>query len=70
MIVKYFKDTDTMYVQFADGEVVETREINENTLIDLDARGNLVGLTIEHASRSAQISEFSFQQIPMSDAVS
>jgi uncharacterized protein YuzE len=64
MNVKYFKDTDTMYVQFADHEVSETREINENTVIDLDDKGNLVSLTIEHASQSAKIAEFSFQQIP------
>lgn len=66
MKVKYFKETDTMYVQFTDAEVAETRDINENTLIDLDAKGNLVSITIEHASLSAKVAEFSFQEIPVS----
>lgn len=66
MNVKYFQDTDTMYIQFMESDVVETKEINENTFIDLDHKGNLVGITIEHASQSTRLSEFSYQQIPVS----
>jgi uncharacterized protein YuzE len=64
MIVKYFKDTDTLFIQLTDKEVAETKEINENILIDLDPNGNLVSMTVEHASLSAKVAEFSFQQIP------
>lgn len=64
MNVKYFKDTDTLFIQLTDKEVAETKEINENILIDLDSSGNLVSMTVEHASLSAKVAEFSFQQIP------
>ena len=63
MKIRYFADTDTLYVELNDNLVVETREINENTLIDLDASGNLVALTLEHARGVADLSEFSLHQI-------
>ena len=62
MKVRYFTDTDTAYVGFSQSDSAETREINENIYIDLDQKGNLVGMTIEHASTQANISEISFLQ--------
>lgn len=63
MKIKYFPETDTVYFQLNDNEVFETKELNENTLLDLDAAGNLVAITMEHAQSLATISEFSFQQM-------
>jgi uncharacterized protein YuzE len=62
MKIRYFSDTDTVIIELADRPVVETREVNENAYIDLDADGNLVGVTLEHARQSADINDFSFQQ--------
>lgn len=62
MKIRYFADTDTLYVELNDNPVAETREINENTLIDLDADGNLVALTLEHARGITDLSEFSLHQ--------
>ena len=53
MKVKYFPDTDTAHVEFKDNDVYETKEISENIYIDIDAKGNLVGMTIEHAKANA-----------------
>lgn len=50
-------------MEFSDSPVSETREISENLYIDLDDIGNLVGMTVEHASVRANISEFTFQRI-------
>ena len=55
MKIKYFEDTDTAQMEFSNQAVVETREINENLYIDLDAQGNLVNMTIEHASAQANM---------------
>lgn len=63
MKIRYFADTDTMYIQFMDAPVAETRDLNENTLLDLDASGNICSLTIEHASRSADAPSFSYEQV-------
>ncbi len=63
MKIKYFEDTDTALLEFSERPVFETKEINENIYLDLDADGNLIGMTIEHALSQANINEVSFQQI-------
>jgi len=42
---------------------VETGEISENIYVDLDKKGNLVSMTIEHARTNAGLNEFSYQEI-------
>ncbi len=63
MKIKYFSDTDTALVEFSRRKVAETKEINENIYIDLDASGNLVAMTIEHARQQASLPFVSFEQI-------
>jgi len=68
MRVKYFSDTDTAHIEFTESDVYETREISENIYIDLDEKGNLVSMTIEHAKMNAMLSEFSLQEITSKSA--
>jgi uncharacterized protein YuzE len=49
MRVEYFEDTDTLQITFREGEVADTRDLDENTLVETDSEGALVSLTIEHA---------------------
>lgn len=66
MRVKYFSDTDTAHIEFTGSDVQETKEISEN--IDIDDKGNLVSMTIEHAKMNAMLSEFSLQEITSKSA--
>ena len=63
MRVRYFSDTDTMLIEFRDVPVVETRDLDENTTMDLDAQGNIRAITVEHASTRADAPQFSYEQI-------
>ncbi|MGR6034470.1 MAG: DUF2283 domain-containing protein [Candidatus Nitrosoglobus sp.] len=65
MKIKYFQDTDTLYIEFRAAEVVESRDFDENTLIDVDSKGDIYAITIEHASKHADIPHFSFEQVAM-----
>ena len=62
MKIKYFADTDTLYIEFRPGTVSETRDLDENTL--LDAEGNICSMTIEHASTRAGAPEVSYERVP------
>lgn len=64
MKIKYFQDTDTLYIEFRSVKVAETRDLDENTLIEVDSDGNICGITIEHARERAEIPNFSFEHIP------
>ena len=66
MKVKYFPDTDTAHVEFTDKDVYETKEISENIYIDIDDKGNIVSMTIEHAKANAGLWEFSYQEMTAS----
>ena len=63
MKIKYFNATDTALVEFTKNLVKETREISENVYIDIDEKGNLVSMTIEHAKTTADLPDISYQQI-------
>jgi len=63
MKIRYFQDTDTLYIELRPALVAETRDLDEDTLIDLDEHGAMCAMTIEHASERAEIPTFSYEQI-------
>ncbi len=56
MKVKYFSDTDTLYIEFRDSDIVESKDLDENTILDLDTEGNVCAITFEHASQRTDVS--------------
>jgi len=63
MKVRYFADTDTLLIEFRDAPMAVTRDLDENTLLDVDAQGNICSITVEHASERAGAPQFSYEQI-------
>jgi uncharacterized protein YuzE len=63
MKVTFFADTDTLYIEFKAGTIAETRDLDENTLLELDAEGRICGLTIEHATERTGIPAFTYEQV-------
>lgn len=63
MKMRYFAETDTLYIEFRDAPVAETRDLDEDTLLDVDTEGGICAITVEHASERAGIPEFSYEQI-------
>ena len=63
MKIQYFQDTDTLHIELKNAEVAETRDLDENTLLDVDKDGHILGITIEHASERTDIPGFSYEQV-------
>lgn len=40
-----------------------TRDLDENTLLDLDAQGQVLAITLEHATARAELSSFSLDRV-------
>jgi uncharacterized protein YuzE len=55
MKVKYFDDTDTLYIEFRDSDIVESKDLDENTTLDVDSKGNVCAITFEHASQRTDV---------------
>ena len=51
------------YIEFKAAEVAETKDLDENMLLDIDREGNICGITVEHASQRADIPRFSYEQV-------
>ena len=56
MKVSYFDDTDTLYIEFRDSEIAESKDLDENTILDVDGKGNVCAITFEHASLRTDLS--------------
>ena len=63
MKIRYFEDTDTLYIEFRPGAVADTRDLDENTLLEVDEQGQMLAITIEHAQSRAELPAFSYEQI-------
>ncbi len=63
MKVQYFKQTDTLYIEFCRGEIVETRDLDADTVIDVDAEGRICAITMEHAGERTGVPRFSFEEV-------
>lgn len=58
MKLSYYDDTDTLYIEFSEGEAAGgVREIDEDILFDLDEKGRIKGITIEHASKNINLED-------------
>jgi uncharacterized protein YuzE len=63
MKIQYFKSTDTLYIEFRAAEVVESRDLDEDTVIDLDADGKICAMTMEHAHKRTDVPNLTFEEI-------
>jgi uncharacterized protein YuzE len=63
MKVRYFADTDTLLIEFRQAPIAETRDLDENTALDVDAQGNICSMTVEHASERAGAPHFSYEEV-------
>jgi uncharacterized protein YuzE len=63
MKVKYFSDTDTLYIEFRSEGITESRDLDENTVLDYDAEGNICAITFEHASARTDVAQITFEGI-------
>ena len=63
MKVQYFADTDTLYIEFREREIFDPKDLNENTILDLDADGNVWAITFEHASERTDVHHLTVEGI-------
>ena len=64
MKIRYFRDTDTLYIELRPMEVEESRDLDEDTIVDVDAEGKICAITLEHASVRAGMPECLVERIP------
>ena len=63
MKVQYFADTDTLYIEFRRDAIAESKDLDENTVLDVDRHGNVCAITFEHASERTDVKQLSVEGI-------
>lgn len=64
MKLKYYPDTDSLYIDLAEKPSAESREVSQGIVLDYDAQGNLVGIDIDNASKKVQLNELTLSMLP------
>ena len=68
MKLPYYPETDSLYIELSKAPGAETREIVEGLAVDLDAKGNVVGFDIDHASTKFDLSKVETVALPPAHA--
>ena len=55
MKLHYYAETDSLYIDLTSKPGSETREIVEGLMVDLDDKGHVVGIDIDHASQRVEL---------------
>ncbi len=64
MKLKYYPETDSLYIDLSEKTSVETKEIAEGVLIDIDDKGNIVGIDIDNASKKIKLKDLIIEKLP------
>ena len=64
MKLKYYPDTDSLYIDLSSKPSADSTEISEGVVLDYDSDGNLVGIDIDNASRKIDLKEVILSKIP------
>ena len=65
MKLHYYKETDSLYIEFRPGPGVETREVSDGLNVDLDSECGVVGFDIDHASQRLNLSTLETEALPL-----
>jgi uncharacterized protein YuzE len=64
MKLNYYVETDSLYIDLSETPSAESREISEGVVLDYDAKGNLVGIDIDNASKKVQLKQLILNKLP------
>lgn len=65
MRVKYYKETDSLYIDLSEKTSCESLEVASGVVVDFDEKNNIVGIDIDNASNILDISSFEVSDFPL-----
>ena len=64
MKLHYYPETDSLYIDLNARPSVDSREVADGIVIDLDEDGNIVGIDIERASQKLDLKTIETEALP------
>ena len=68
MKLRYYPETDSLYIEFKPTPGTETREVADGLNVDLDDAGEVVGFDIDRASKLLDLSTLEAESLPLRNA--
>jgi uncharacterized protein YuzE len=62
----YYAETDSLYIDLSEKASADSREVAPGVVLDFDAEGHLVGIDIDHASQTVNLSRLEAEALPLS----
>jgi uncharacterized protein YuzE len=64
MKIKYYPETDSLYIDLSSKPSVNSVEVSQGVVLDYDTDGNLAGIDIDEASTKLEIKELILSKLP------
>jgi uncharacterized protein YuzE len=65
MKISYHPATDSLYIDFSSLPAVESEEVREGVVIDVDKNGDIAGIDIQHASKKLDLTSLEMSAMPI-----
>ncbi len=65
MKLKYYKETDSLYIDLSEKKSSESKEVSPGIIIDYDPKGDIVGIDIDKASKKIDLSILEASSLPL-----
>lgn len=67
MILRYFAESDTLYIELIEQIAVESEEVAPNIVLDFDESGRVVGIEIKDASKMLDLANLELSSLPLAN---
>lgn len=64
MKIKYYAETDSLYIDLSAKKAVDSREIEDGIILDFDENGHLTGIDIDQAAKHLDLKELELSALP------
>jgi len=64
MRIKYYEDTDSLYIDLSEKNSKESLEVAPGIVVDFDENNKIVGIDIDRASQVLNLSQFEISDFP------
>ena len=69
MVFQYFPESDILYIRLAEGTSAESEEVASRIVIDFDANNHVLGIEIEDAGKTIDLSRLEVSELPLVNLV-
>ena len=69
MTLKYYPDTDMLYIKLSEGTSTESEQVAPGVVLDFDEHNRVIGIEIEDASKLIDLSRLELRALPVVDLI-